>query len=259
LAWKEPAVLCNKCAADLPDDSQFCLKCGQPVVSPAKSAAVTDRSNEDRSDEDRPDVVGVHPPEPRRPRIKRRALVFFLLAILLLGLIVLVAASDNPLAQQIQEIVGWKHDHTILDTTFSIGPHTFRYYKFVLPQGSVNVAAMGQFGAAAESQKVGNREEKDTDKKNDKSDQNKDADNNIEVYVLTEAAFTVWQSGHATSSLYESGKVAEGAVQAEIPAGAGVYYLVFSNKSSPQTAKTVHATVLLRYKTWLRRALTRHN
>ena len=69
-------------------------------------------------------------------------------------------------------------------------------------------------------------------------------DNNIEVSVLTDSAFTVWQNGYATSSIYESGKVAEGNVQAEVPAGAGIYYLVFSNKSAPKTAKAVHATVV---------------
>jgi hypothetical protein len=42
--------------------------------------------------------------------------------------IVWVATSESPVAQQVQEIVGWKHDQTILDTPFSVGPHTFRYY-----------------------------------------------------------------------------------------------------------------------------------
>ncbi len=51
--------------------------------------------------------------------------------------------------------------------------------------------------------------------------------------------------------MYESGKVSEGAVQADIPAGAGVYYLVFSNKSAPKTPKALHATVLLHFKSWL--------
>ena len=34
-------------------------------------------------------------------------------------------------------------------------------------------------------------------------------------------------------------------MQAELPAGAGVYYLIFSNKFSPKTAKSVNASVLL--------------
>jgi len=126
-----------------------------------------------------------------------------------------------------------------------------------LPEGSVNVAVVGQFKASADSQSSGNRKnqpgDKNGDKKGDKNDRNKvaDVDNTIEVYVLTDWAFTVWQNGYATSSLYESGKVAEGTVQAEVPAGAGIYYLVFSNRSAPKTARAVHAAVLLRYKSWL--------
>jgi hypothetical protein len=166
----------------------------------------------------------------------------------LVGVILWAGTSDSPSAQQVQEFVGWKHDRIILDAPFSIGPHTFRYYKFALPEGSVNVAVVGQFTSAADSSNAGNR--RDTPRaKNKEKDQ--EIDNNVEVYVLTEPAFTIWQNGYATSSLYESGKVAEGTVQADVPAGAGIYYLVFSNKSAPKTAKVVKATVLLRYKSWL--------
>jgi hypothetical protein len=108
----------------------------------------------------------------------------------------------------------------------------------------VNVAVVGQFTSAADSSNGGNRRDTSKAKK-------QDVDNNLEVFVLTDSAFTVWQNGYATSALYESGKVAEGTVQADVPAGAGIYYLVFSNKSAPRTPKAVHATVLLRYKSWL--------
>ena len=167
-------------------------------------------------------------------------------------MIVLVGTSDDPVAQDIQEMAGWKHDEIILDKPFSVGPHTFRYYKFSLPEGSVNVAIVGQFSAETETPNPGHQQkQKDVkDKDKDKEKDNGD-DSSIEVFVLTDAAFTVWQNGYATSSIYESGKVPVGTVQAEIPAGAGIYYLVFSNKSSLKASKTVHATVLLRYKSWL--------
>ena len=221
---------CSKCGASLPDEAQFCLKCGKPVSSPAKNTAV---------------VESLPPAEIARPRRKRRVLLWILLAILA-GVILWAITSDSPGAQQVQEFVGWKQDRIILDSAFSVGPHTFRYYKFALPEGSVNVAVVGQFKSAADSQSAVNRKNQPSDKNKDK-----DSDNSIEVYVLTEPAFTVWQNGYATSSLYESGKVAEGTVQAEVPAGAGIYYLVFSNKSAPKTPKAVHATVVLRYKSWL--------
>jgi len=217
---------CAKCGASLPDDAQFCLKCGKPVSLPPKS----------------PTVVETLPPEIRQPRPKRRIFLGILLAVLA-GAILWAGLSDSPSAQQVQEFVGWKHDRIILDGPFSVGPHTFRYYKFALPEGSVNVAVVGQFTSAAESLNAGN---KVTGK-----DKKEDIDNSIEVYVLTDSAFTVWQHGYATSSIYESGKVAEGSVQADVPAGAGIYYLVFSNKAAPKTAKNVHAAVLLRYKSWL--------
>ena len=169
---------------------------------------------------------------------------------MLVALIVWLASSDGPVAQAAQELVGWKHDQTILDTPFSVGPHTFRYYKFALPEGSVNVAVVGQFTAASESHESGSRKGKDSGK-------SKDLDDSIEVYVLTEAAFTIWQNGYATSTLYESGRVAEGAIHTDLPAGAGIYYLVFSNKFALKTAKNVHASALLRYKSWLPESLRR--
>jgi hypothetical protein len=146
-------------------------------------------------------------------------------------------ASDNPVAQAVQETVGWKHDRTILDASFSIGPHTFRYYKFVLPAGSVNVAVVGQFATVGDNRK--------------ESDKDRDLDNSIEVYVLTEGAFTIWQNGYATSALYESGRVADGTICTDLPAGEGIYYLIFSNRFAPKTPKNVHASALLRYKSWL--------
>jgi hypothetical protein len=218
----------------MPDDAQFCLKCGKPVGSPVKNAT----------------VMEVLPsPSLPRPRSKRRVVLWILLAVLVGGCVWAVI-SDSPAAQMVQEFVGWKHDSTILDGSFTVSPHSFRYYKFALPEGSVNVAIVGQFGSAADLQNAGNGKQTAKARKKGK-DKDEAIDNNIEVYVLTEPAFTVWQNGYATSSVYESGKVAEGAVQADIPAGAEIYYLVFSNKSSVNTPKNVHATVLLRYKSWL--------
>ena len=217
---------CSGCGESLPDGAQFCLKCGKPVSSPAKASAAKSEP-----------VVEVLPPEsPRLRRRKRRVLLWLLLA-LLLAAIAWVVASDNPFAQGIQEIAGWKHDQTILENPFSVSAHSFRYYKFSLPEGSLNVAIVGQFTAASDAS-AGNRK-------------GKDPDNAIEVYVLSEPAFTVWQNGYATSSVYESGRVTQGAMQAELPAGAGIYYLVFNNKFAPSTPKAIHATVLLRYKSWL--------
>jgi predicted nucleic acid-binding Zn ribbon protein len=232
---------CSKCGANLPDGSQFCLQCGKPVGSPPKRKPVSEP----------PEDANALPSQASRPKRKRRVLLWLLLALLIV-VIAWVGLGEGPLAQRVQEFAGWKHDQTILDGPFSVGPHTFRYYKFSLPEGSVNVAIVGQFTAASESHLVSSRNSsvKDKDKDKDK-DKTSESDNNIDVSVLTQPAFTVWQNGYATSSIYASGKVAEGKVQADLPAGAGIYYLVFSNKFAPKTSKAVHATVLLRYKSWL--------
>jgi hypothetical protein len=225
---------CSKCGASLPDEAQFCLKCGKPVSSPPKSPA----------------VIEVPPAKSQQPRRKRRLLLWTLLLVLA-GVMVWATVSDSTGAQQFQEFVGLKQDRSILDSAFSVGPHTFRYYKFALPEGSVNVAVVGQFKSAADSSGAGTHKNPSGDRSAGDRSKDTGSDSGIQVYVLTDAAFTVWQNGYATSSLYDSGIVAEGNVQAEIPAGAGIYYLVFSNKSAPKTPKSVHAAVLLRYKSWL--------
>lgn len=214
---------CSRCGANLPDEARFCLQCGKPVGAPARQATAKS-------------LPAAKSPEARR---KRRVAILWILFGILLLLLVWMAISDNPFAQQIQEMVGLKHDETIIETEtpFLVGAHTFRYYKFALPEGSLNVAVVGQFSATSGGDKTKSKAA--------------DADNTIEVYVLSEPAFTVWQNGYATSSVYESGRVADGKVQADVPAGAGIYYLVFNNRFAPKIAKSVSASVWLRYKSWL--------
>lgn len=136
-----------------------------------------------------------------------------------------------------QEFAGWKHDQGIVDNPFSVSARNLRYYKFVLPEGSMRVSIVGEFSSSA-------------DTRNSKSAQ-PPTDDNIEVYVMSEAAFVAWQNGYATTNVYESGRVSKGSVQAELPNGAGIYYLIFNNRFAPNTAKHVNADVLLRYKNWL--------
>ena len=212
---------CAKCGTNLPDGAQLCPNCGNPVSLPPKDVT----------------VVELGPPQQKRPRSRRRFLLWMVLAVLV-GTTVWIVASDDPYAQAIQEMVGWKHDQTILDNPFSVTAHSFRYYKFDLPEGSTNVAIIGQFTVSAEENKA-------------QKPPAKDLDNDIEVYVLSEPAFAVWQNGYVTSTVYESGKVTQASVNAPLPAGAGVYYLIFNNKFAPKTPKNLNATFLLRYKSWL--------
>lgn len=223
-----PTVLlgCSKCGAALPDEAQFCLKCGKPVSMPPRNE---------------PEVEVLPPATPQANSRKRRLWPWLILALFVAGM-VWVALSESDTAQTLQELAGWKHDQTVLETPFTVGPHTFRYYKFALPEGSTNVAIVGEFSVAKDSQPPAPRRGKD----------NKEPpDTNIEVFVLSEPAFTIWQNGYSASSVYESGRVSEGKLHSDIPAGAGVYYLVFNNRFAPKNPKSIQATVLLRYKSWL--------
>lgn len=213
---------CSKCGAALPDESQFCLKCGKPISLPPKEDV----------------TVAQSAPRPIAARRKPRIFLWVLVG-LLLGVIGWVALGDDPFAQGLQEMVGWKHDDPVLSSPFSISAHNFRYYKFSLPEGSVNVSIIGHFTATAEKKPGKPKSELE------------DSDSDVEVYVLSEPAFAVWQNGYATSSVYESGRVSKGEIQSELPAGAGIYYLVFSNKFSTKSAKNLDANVLLRYKSWV--------
>jgi|SRR5579872_293422 hypothetical protein len=228
-----PVLLgCSKCGTTLPLDAEFCLKCGKRVGVP-----VDDPKKKSPTNEKVPKKLGTIPAKSKSNRVWIYLGIFVLL---FLAATAWALVSDNPFAQGFQDLIGSKHDQTIIETEkpFELQPHSFRYYKFDLPEGSTRVAIVGQFSATA----VGDKKATTTPEP---------PDNAIEVFVLSEPAFTVWQKGFATNSVYESGQVSKGTMQSDLPDGAGIYYLVFSNRASQKTAKNVTATVVLRYKSWL--------
>ncbi len=266
-----PAVLCSKCGTDLPDGSQFCLKCGEPAQFASVSAdftvttatlacsgcgaklgpgalfcsrcgkSVSMAAKKKTTSSDSASLNDSTPSGPTpAPAVShhKRLVIPWVIALAILLALFWAATSDNFLAQGMQEFAGWKHDQGIVDNPFSIGAHSFRYYKFALPQASMRVSIVGEFSAS--------RDRKPTSSKGGEQ-----ADDKVEVYVMSESAFVVWQNGYATSNVYESGRVSHGALEADLPSGAGIYYLIFSNKFAQSTAKQVNADVLLRYKNWL--------
>jgi hypothetical protein len=192
-----------------------------------------------------PNISGPPATDPRvaRPRRAARAFVLVLLLQFVLAM-VWALVSPDPFAQNVRDFTGDRHDQTVLETPFSVSPHSFRYYKFTLPEGSTNVSLIGQFTSSGEAAKA-------PPSKPSASDQISGPDNEIDLLVLTEPAFAIWQKGYGTSSVYESGKVTQAKVQTDFPDGAGVYYAVFNNKFSPSRTKKVNATLLLHYKSWL--------
>jgi zinc-ribbon domain len=207
-----PAV-CSSCGTRLPDGSQFCLQCGQ-FVSPDPNVLIVDAER-------------ISPPaKPRKTGSKRRIVAgAFLLAFAAAAS--WLAMSDAGPAQQLREdIIGYR-EQNIADTPLLVNPRGYSYYKFTVPPGAVKVLISGQFDATGASE------------------------NTVEASLLTDSALVLWRNGYSTGKYYESGRVTQGTINTELPSGAGVYYLLFDNRFSPKASKTIHATVLLRYKRWL--------
>lgn len=261
-------MLCTLCSTNLPDGSQFCLKCGQKLDATAQSVALATISAQPTCDEcgnslprsaefcprcGRPVVATANrsalgpvlPSDFERPQPLpwprlQLLVVLWLLALILLGAALWVTTSDTAVAEQAKEFVRWSHTQTIVDGALPLNARSFSSREFTVPRGALSTSVSGEFSETPGT----------TGKAGKTNATAKDRDTEIDVLVLTDAAFAIWRSGYSTQTSYESGPVASAIINAPLPAGGGVYHLVFSNRSSPR-ARTVRATVLLRYKSWV--------
>jgi hypothetical protein len=182
-------------------------------------------------------------PAPARPQRKRHSILWILLAVVVAA-IFWVLLSPNPFAQVFRELGGEKPDRIVLEKSFSVSPHSFRYYRFTVPDGSKAVSLVGQFTASVESGKVGGGQAATHDPM-------QAADDAIELVILTEPEFAAWQTGAGANSIFSSGPVSEGKVHAELPQSAADYYAVFSNRFPTANLKNVNATLYLRFDSWV--------
>jgi hypothetical protein len=161
--------------------------------------------------------------------------------LVVLAVILWAAISSNPLAQGFRQLLGRKPDQPVLNSSFQIPPRGFRYYQFTLPQASKHMALVGHFSAFPAGTPV-------------PSGSGGDAPSSgslIEVLLLTEPAFQSWQRGEPAPSVYDSSKVSQENVDQVLPAGAGLYYLVFSNRFDLASAKKINASLALHSTSWL--------
>ena len=165
---------------------------------------------------------------PRPPRRKWLRVMGGLLLILLIAA-AWTTISRNPYAQGVRAIFGRTPDQTIIDHTFTVGPRGFRFYKISLPAGSSHMAVAGKFSVAGDN-----------------------SDNTVEVLVMNEDQFTLWQTGAQSHAIFESGRATQGDVQSDLPTGSGTYFLVFSNKFSTSGLKKITAGFVLRHRNWWR-------
>lgn len=209
-------VFCSKCGTDLPDDSQFCRKCGQLLGPAAQTTS-----------------AGTVAPAPA-VKSQRMIAIWFLLPILCLLVWFLGWGSGwRSQEQQKTTLPGTQqkqqppppqlHRVAIGTGAVTINAASSAYFTMPVPTGAVDVRVQGHFTAA------GGR------------------GNDIEVYLLDQDQFTNWQNGHATPTYYNSGKVTVGDMNAVLPNDAGTYYLVFNNKFSLITPKAVQENVAMTY------------
>src|ERR1700756_3071665 len=140
------------------------------------------------------------PAQPSSPRKRKRHFWRWIVFALLLGAMAWVTISPNPFAQGLREIGGDNPDQAILERTFSVSPRSFRYYTFSLPKGSSHVALVGEFTALLEGDKAAGPNGVES------------AASGIELFVLSEPDFAVWQKGGSTTSVYDSSRVSQAKV-----------------------------------------------
>jgi len=134
-------------------------------------------------------------------------------------------AASSPSSSEMVRVAPQPQLHTVNigQGALSIAAAHYAYYTLPVPTGAHNVKVQGHFTATG------------------------GAGNDIESFLLSEDEFTNWKNRHTTPTYYNSGKVTVGDIQAGLPDGPGMYYLVFNNNFSLLTAKAVVFTGTMIY------------
>jgi zinc-ribbon domain len=207
-------MFCSKCGVDLPDDSQFCRKCGQAqsVTSASRGAA-----------------AAVAPARiPVAARLPKWVLPFVLLVVVCgvvwhfsLNAFGGHATASQPLQQPPVQL----HKVSLPLGAFTVGALASNNYTFTAPAGAFDVTLKGHFAATGGS------------------------GNDIEVFVLSEDEFVNWQNGHPAKTFFNSEKITQDSINLTLPSEAASYHVVFNNKFSLLTPKAVQANIDLTFYT----------
>src|SRR3954465_5144377 len=109
----------------------------------------------------------------------------------------------------------------IVNGSFIVEPRSFKPFKVTVAPGSVNPRGEGTFTASG-------------------------ANNDIEVVLLEASQFQNWEKRNKFTVAYQSGRVTSDKLSLDLPAEAGTYYLVFSNRFSLISNKAVVAGIVVR-------------
>lgn len=115
------------------------------------------------------------------------------------------------------------HGIPLSDHVITINQLGYSYIKLAVPAKASSVVLHGNFAASG------------------------GGGNTIEVFVFSESGYGNWQKQQYADPLYSSGRVSMDTIEANLPSGAGTYYLVFNNKFSTLTPKTIRMDAKVTY------------
>jgi hypothetical protein len=214
-------MFCPKCGSEHPDDSQFCRKCGTGLAVPLASSGVASAGTGAAVAPARiPETPTKSKPLVRAPFVIAGVL---LLLLLIYGYNASQRANPNPAVNPVDRIVKQQRTVTAKNPDLHINALSFSSFKFEVPTGATSVNLHGNFTASG------------------------GLTNDVEVFVLSSDDFVNWQNRHEAKTFYNSGKVTVGTINANLPADAGTYYLVFNNRFSLLTQRTVLVDAALTY------------
>jgi hypothetical protein len=135
--------------------------------------------------------------------------------VLLIVVIVILGVAAIILYNSQSAPIPTEHTISIVNGTATVNAGTHLDYPFAIPSDASSISVSGTFTAQGGS------------------------GNDIKVYVLDSTNFDKYKSGDSFTSLYQSGQIHSGSINADI-VSSGNYHLVLDNKFSTISQKTVN-------------------
>lgn len=209
----------------MPDDSQFCRKCGSSLGIDMGGGSGTAPAP---ANESRPSDLLKELRTTREHGFGNAVLrvfgLLFIVGLVIASLWWLSGSSKvSPNAPgPLQELTQREYTQTLPQSAFTVNVLSSQSYRFVIPDGAARIHIEGRFSATGGS------------------------GNDVEVALMDQDGYVNFQNRHAVQTYYNSGRQTQGVISADLPKP-GTYFLVFSNRFSLLTPKAVTANATLTY------------